>query len=311
MATEKKIITVFGATGAQGGAVVRALAADERYQVRAVTRNPDSDKAKALPDGVDVVKADLADPASLTAAFAGAYGAFVVTNYWELLFGVYGGDHEKTNAAEIAQGKAAVDAAKAAGIKHFVFSALENVKEITDGALPVPHFDGKGIVGKYAEEVGLPTTNVMYSFYLDNFLTAMGKPKKQEDGSFQIFLPLKDVPMGVISVEDAGHVVKSVFDDPETNIGRWIGIANEVVPVADLAAALSRGTGKDVKYVDAPVDVFRAAAGDDFTNMCIWYWDERCVRDVEATRALYPGLRSVDDWVAANKDGLIAAMEAE
>lgn len=303
-----KIITVFGATGSQGGAVVRALAADGAYKVRAVTRNPESDKAKALPAGVEVVKADFDSPDLLNAALEGAHGVFLVTNYWEIL-GAVGGDNDKARDKEIAQGKAAVDAAKAQGVKHLVISSLEDVEALTGGALKVPHFDGKGRVAAYAREQGVATTEARYSWYAENWLGMAAPRKNAESGRYEIGLPLGGFPMGVVSVEDAGHAVKAMFDLGEAAVGKAYGLANALEPVSKYAEVLSRVTGKEVAYVDMPADAFRAAMGEDFTNMCLFYHDlEKCVRSIEDTRTLYAGTRTFEAWAEANKAALIAAM---
>ncbi len=146
--------------------MVRALLAKGGFQVRAVTRNPDSEKAKALVTaGAKVVKADLADSVSVEAAVQGAYGVFLVTDYWGM-FGLLL-DAEKTQEQEIAQGKRVGDACKKAGVKHVIYSGLQLAKEIT--GTPVPHFDGKGTIEKYLDEIGVPNTSTRYAFYYDNF----------------------------------------------------------------------------------------------------------------------------------------------
>ena len=156
-----RLITVFRATGSQGGAVVRALLAATGYKVRGVTRNPDSESAKALKAaGTEVVKGNLDDAASVQSAVSGAHGVFLVTNYFELLFQLQ--DSDAARDKEIAQGKTVADACKKAGVKHLVFSGMELVKDIIGKSCP--HFDSKGTIEKYLDEIGVPNTSVRYSF---------------------------------------------------------------------------------------------------------------------------------------------------
>lgn len=306
-AAPAKVVAVFGATGAQGGAVAKALLGKDGFSVRAVTRNPDSDKAKALADsGMAVVKADLADPATLPAALDGAHAVFLVTDTWGLLFGAAAGNMDKAVELEIAQGKAVVDAAKAAGVAHFVYSGLEDVEEMTrteDVSYTVPHFDSKGRISKYAQDQGLNTTIAMYSFYADNFAGMMA-PKKGEDGVLTLPYPMRDVPMGLISVEDAGHAVAAIIQGGEAHYGKTYGLANESLTISEIADVMTRVSGKEVKYFDVPDDVYRTfpfPTADEMTNMFVWYRDERCVRSREETKALFPALRTFEQWLTDNK----------
>ncbi len=172
MAT-KKIIAVIGATGAQGGGLVRAILNDkeETFHVRAITRNKNSDKAKMLArQGADVVEADVADKESLVRAFEGAYGAFCVTFFW---------DHFSVEK-EMASARNMADAAKEAGIQHLIWSTLEDTRNwvsLDDGRMPtlqgkykVPHFDGKGESDQYFVESGVPCTLLLTSFFWENFI---------------------------------------------------------------------------------------------------------------------------------------------
>ena len=203
-----KVITVFGATGAQGGPIARALLTTEGFKVRAVTRNPDSEKAKALKEaGAEVVKADLGDISSVDAALHGAYGAFVVTNHE---FG-----SEAAYDLEVQQGKAAVTAALRAGVKHYVFSSLDPVKDKTGKSCP--HMDSKAEVEKHLVTSGVPYSVVRYPFYFENFIN--NPPKKQEDGTFNITLPM-DGPMYGIGLASAGPILATIFSNPNKYIPR-------------------------------------------------------------------------------------------
>jgi uncharacterized protein YbjT (DUF2867 family) len=170
---EKKIIAVVGATGAQGGGLVRAILSDVNsgFTARALTRNVNSDKATELSKlGVDVVAADLDEIESLKRAFAGAYGAFCVTNFWEHF------SPEK----ELAQATNMARAAKEAGLEHVIWSTLEDTRQwvpLSDNRMPtlmgkykVPHFDAKGEANHLFTDMGVPTTFLLTSFYWDNFI---------------------------------------------------------------------------------------------------------------------------------------------
>ncbi|XP_032982847.1 nmrA-like family domain-containing protein 1 isoform X1 [Rhinolophus ferrumequinum] len=158
--TSKKVIAVFGATGAQGGSVARAILESEKFAVRALTRDVTRSNALVLRDlGAEVVKGDLNDEASVEAALKGTYGAFVVTSFWD--------HHSKEK--EVCQGKLVADAAKRLGLQHVVYSGLENVKRLTGGKLEVGHFDGKGEVEEYFWSIGVPMTSVAWQLTLKTF----------------------------------------------------------------------------------------------------------------------------------------------
>ncbi|PIO14023.1 hypothetical protein AB205_0014350, partial [Aquarana catesbeiana] len=202
----KKVITVFGATGAQGGSVVKALLEDGTFAVRAVTRDVKKEAALKLKEaGAEVVAADLDDEKSIEAALKGAYGAFVVTNFWEHfskdkeiaqiqsaiqlaestswlnLFLATSILQQVTTDVFLFKGKRIADVSKRLGLTLVVYSGLENVKKLTNGKLEVPHFDGKGVVEEYFREIGVPMTSVRLPSYYENLLTFF-KPQKDKDG---------------------------------------------------------------------------------------------------------------------------------
>jgi uncharacterized protein YbjT (DUF2867 family) len=189
MSNTQKLIAVVGATGHQGGAVVRALQASGQFKVRALTRNP----AKHPKMADEVVAADLNRPETLRAAFAGAHGAFVVTNAWEAA------------RDESKQALAAVNAAKDAGVRHFIWSTLPNVETISGGTIDVPHFTDKAKVERIVREAGFAYhTFVIAPFYYQNLLGAMA-PQKQADGTAGWALPL-DPERRVIHMGDIAEI---------------------------------------------------------------------------------------------------------
>jgi hypothetical protein len=184
--------------GAQGGGLVNAILADASggFRARALTRKPDGDTGRALTRrGADVVQADLADPASLTKAFAGADALFCITNFWEH----FSGEREQ------AQARAMAAAAKAAGVSHVVWSTLEDTRKwvpLTDDRMPtlqgkhkVPHFDGKGDSDQFFRDAGVPPTFLLTSFYWEDFISFGAGPKPGPDGQVLLTLPMDDMPL--------------------------------------------------------------------------------------------------------------------
>ena len=307
---EKKTIAVFGATGAQGGGLARAILDDPGggFAVRAVTRNVDSDKARTLAaGGAEVVAADLDDKASVERAMQGAYGAYGVTNYWEHF------SPEK----ELAQARTLAQAAKAAGIRHFVWSTLEDTRRkvpLDDPRMPtlmghykVPHFDAKGEADDLFRAAGVPTTFMLTSFYWDNLIHFGMGPKPGPDGVLQFVLPMGDAKLPGIAVEDIGRCAYGIFQEGPTSVGQTIGIAGEHLSGAEMAAALGKALGREVRYVAVTPEQYRGfgfPGADDLGNMFQYKRDFeadfRAPRDVEAARRLNPRLQTFAQWLQAN-----------
>jgi len=307
---DKKIIAVVGATGAQGGGLVRAIMNDPNggFAARAITRKKDSDKAKALAKmGADVVEADLDNAESLKKAFAGAYGAYCVTNFWEH----FSADKEQAQARNMAE------AAKAAGLKHVVWSTLEDVRRwvpLSDNRMPtlggkwkVPHFDGKGSSDHVWKDLGVPTTLLLTSFYWENFIYFGMGPKAGPDGTLAIGMPMGDRKLSGISAGDIGACAYGIFKAGNEYIGKTVGIAGDHVSGADMAAALSKALSKKVVYHAMEPAAYRALGfpgADDLGNMFQFYRDFNddfvAARSVEKSRKLNPGLLSFQQWLDAN-----------
>ncbi len=307
----KKIIAVIGATGAQGGGLVRAILADSggEFAVRAVTRDVNGDKAKALAAaGAEVVAANLDDEASVAAAFAGAHGAFCITNFWEHF------SAEK----EAAQVQSMAKAAKQAGLKHVVWSTLEDTRilvPLTDDRMPtlhgkykVPHFDGKGSSDHFFTDEGVPTTFLLTSYYWDNLIHFGMGPKRGEDGKLSFVLPMADKPMPGIAAADIGKCAYGIFKAGDAHIGKRVGIAGGHPTGAEMAKVLSDALGEEVVYTYAPPEVYRTfgfPGADDLGNMFQYYRDFATefsgARSVEVSRTLNPALQSFAQWAEANK----------
>jgi uncharacterized protein YbjT (DUF2867 family) len=292
--TDKKILVV-GATGAQGGSVARHLLSKGKYSVRCITRNPNSEKAKALSNaGAEVVQCNLDDADNLYAVTKDCWGVFGVTNFWE--------HFEK----EFQQGKNLVDAVSHSQVKHFVLSTLPHANKITKGALVVPHFDMKGQIETYAREAHLGTTFVHVAFYYENYLSYF-HPQKQEDGSFSFGFPQGDTRLAAVSVEDMGGVVTSIFDNPSHFQDRVVGIVGDDIPPAQYAVIMSQIFGKKVVYNYIPKEIFASfdfPGADDLANMFEFNRLHIPVRqsDKEESKSLYLDIRTFASWLEENKE---------
>jgi uncharacterized protein YbjT (DUF2867 family) len=307
---EKKIIAVAGATGAQGGGLVRAIQSDSSgpFRARALTRDVNSEKAKELARlGAEVVAADVDDAKSLEKAFAGAHGAYCVTFYWAHL----SPEREATSGANLAR------AAKAAGVRHVIWSTLEDTRKwvpLGDDRMPtlmgrykVPHFDAKGEVDHVFADLGLPTTFLLASFYWENFVFFGSGPKKGPDGKLALTLPIGGAKMAGVAADDIGGVAYGIFKKGPELAGQRIGVAGEHLTGAEMAAKLTRALGKTVVFNDVPPDVYRGfgfPGADDIGNMFQFYRDfeKVCndVRDVARSRVFHPGLQTFDQWLSRN-----------
>lgn len=238
---EQKTIVVMGATGSQGKGVVSALVDRPEFKVRAITRNP-----QAYSGGADeVMRADLDDIDSLKKAFKDAYGVFVVTNFW-------------AGADEISQGKNAVQAAKEAGIRHFVWSTLPDVEQISNGKFNVPHFTGKAKVDALVKNANFKYhTFVQPPFYYQNLTGVMGVQAK-EDGTTGWVLPM-DPTKKVIhmsDINDLGKVVAGAFLDPQkAGNGSYLSLATELNSFNDIVKAFKEN-GKDYSFTQIPGEIF-------------------------------------------------------
>jgi uncharacterized protein YbjT (DUF2867 family) len=308
---DKKIIAVAGATGAQGGGLVRAILSDPNggFAARALTRDVESDKARELAKlGAEVIAADVDDVESLRRAFRDAYGAYCVTFFYTHF------SPEK----EIAEATNMARAAKDAGVQHVIWSTLEDTRRwvpLSDNRMPtlggkykVPHFDGKGEANRVFTEIGVPTTFLLTSFYWDNFIYFGMGPKKGPDGKLAITMPMGDKKLPGIAAEDIGKCAYGIFKRGKEYIGKTVGVAGEHLTGAQMAAALSRALGQDVRYNDVPPDVYRGfgfPGAEDLGNMFQFKRDfqEAFVgaRRLDVARSLNPSLQSFDGWLARNK----------
>ena len=306
----KKIITVFGATGAQGGGLARSILEDRDgpFAVRAVTRDPSSAASRALAAaGAEVVKADLDDDAAVARAMEGAYGAFCVTFFWAHF------SPEK----ELAEARTMAQAAAAAGLEHVIWSTLEDSRRfmpLDDPRMPtlmgkykVPHFDAKGEADQAFRDAGVPTTFLLTSFYWDNLIHFGSGPKPGADGTLEFVLPMGGAKLPGIAAEDIGRCAHGILQSPTYYVGRTVGIAGEHLTGAEMAAALGRALGREVRHLDVPPEVYRGfgfPGADDLGNMFQFKRDfnaDFCAaRSIQHSRALNPRLLDFGQWLAVN-----------
>jgi len=308
----KKIIAVVGATGAQGGGLIQAILNDpeSEFSARAITRDANSDKARALAAaGAEVMEANVDDQESLKKAFDGAYGAFCVTFFWE---------HFSPDK-EIAHAKNMANAAEAAGVKHVIWSSLEdtrNLVPLNDDRMPtlmekykVPHFDAKGESNKFFEGRSFQATILLTSFYWDNFIYFGMGPKKGDDGTYAIVFPMGSKKLPGISVGDIGKCTFGIFKAGDKYKDKTVGISGEHLSGDQMAAAFSKALGTIVVYQDVPPEVYRSfgfPGADDLGNMFQYkrdFEEDFCgARNIDESRSLNPELHSFTEWLEQNKD---------
>jgi uncharacterized protein YbjT (DUF2867 family) len=324
--TDKKLIAVVGATGSQGGGLVQAILADpeQRFAVRALTRNAQSEKSLALvAAGAEVVEADLDDEPSLRKAFDGAHGAYVVTNYWV----------ERTPEEEAARTRAEMEleqvenaarALKDAGVAHVIWSTLEDtrahfgdtdrVPSLDDGRYKVPHFDAKGEANELFTKYGVPTTFLQTTFYYEAFTMGMG-PARGEDGKLVLSLPMADQPLSGIAGVDIGKTAFGLFKRGDEFIGKTVSIAGEHLTGDQYAAAFSSALGEPVTYQPHTWDAFRTfgfPGAIEFANMFQFYAEDSARftgdRDLDLVRELNPELQSFETWLGSHADAVKATI---
>jgi uncharacterized protein YbjT (DUF2867 family) len=309
---EKKIIAVVGATGNQGGGLVRAILGDGSgsFAVRALTRDPDSEKAQELAKlGAEVVKADLDSAPTVKAAFEGAYGAFCVTFFW---------DHFVPEK-ELVQASVMAQAAKQADLKHVVWSTLEDTRKLvplTDDRMPtlmekykVPHFDAKAEANRAFAQFGVPVTYMLTSFYWENLLYLGMGPKKGKDGKLELTLPMGEKRLAGIAAEDIGRCAFCIFKAGFDLLGKTVAFAGDHLTGAQMAAALAKELALPVDYNPMTPDEYRrlgTPGAEELANMFQYMQDfesEFCAaRNLDSARAINPSLQTFGGWLSRNKD---------
>lgn len=282
MMNADKTVLITGATGRQGGAVVRHML-QKGWKLRALTRDPGSHAARALTQkGVEVVRGDLEDPSSVIGAAAGAYGIYSVQDFWAV-----------GARREVQQGKNVAEAAKKAGVKHFVYSSVGGAERNTG----VPHFDSKWEVEKYIRSLGLPATMIrpvafMEMYYVDQVEIGILKGKLAD--------PIRgDKPYQTIATDDIGAFVALAFDRPGEFIGKELEIAGSELTNLEAAKVFSRVLGKPVKFQKLPLLLFRLVLGKEFYTMFRWFNEAGFKADIPGLRRAYPEihLHTLEEWL--------------
>ena len=308
---DKKVIAVLGATGAQGGGLIRAILSDKsgEFTARALTRDINSEKAKALKDlGAELVAFDIDDYDSIKAAFTGAYAAYAVTFFWEH----FSPEKEISQAASIAK------AAKETGLKHVIWSTLEDTRNwvpLSDDRMPtlagkykVPHFESKGESNKFFTEQGVPVTFLLTSFYWDNFIYFGMGPKKGPDGKFYLTIPMGDKKLPGISADDIGKCAYGILKRGNEFIGKTVGISGGHPTGKQMSESFSKTLGREINYNSVSFDMFRGfgfPGAEDLGNMFQFKHDFEeyftGARNIEFSKSLNPSLKNFDDWLEENK----------
>lgn len=308
--SEQRVIAIVGATGAQGGSLVRAICRDpdSGFIARAITRDPHSDAAQELADiGAEVVQGDLDDPASIESAFEGAYGAFCVTFFWT----------DFSPETELRHAQVMAAAAKRAGVRHVVWSTLEDTRTfipLSDDRMPtlqgrykVPHFDGKADADSAFRDAGVPTTYLRTSFYWENLIYFGLGPQRGADGTLTLTFPLGDKRLPGMASEDIGRCAYGIFLRGAELIGTTVSVTGEKLTGAEMARSLTSALGETVSYADVDPDSYRDSGfpgADELGNMFQFKRDFETeyagARDLQLSRSLDPELLTFDDWLTAN-----------
>lgn len=290
-----KLIAVFGSTGAQGGSVVRALLKSKDYAVRAITRNPNNDKAKSLSklENVTVEQGDLDDASSLDKCLKDCYGVFLVTDF---------SAHFTHN--ETKQGTNLIDCAIRNNLKQFVFSGLEDVQSVI--GKPCLHFDYKARIEEYGLKHGdkINFTSIRLPAYyqvIPNMFLHKTNPNE-----YIVTIPMGDKPLYLMNVEDLGECVKTVLDNPNEFKSKILPVAGDILTGDQIASTLSKYLAPN-KFMYGNVSLekfasFKFPGVEDITNMFEYYQTGKVVRDIENTKKLNKNVVTFAEWIDKNKE---------
>lgn len=282
MPDAQKTVLVTGATGKQGGAVIRHLL-HKGWRLRALTRNPNSTAAQNLEiNGVEVMQGDLEEPASLERAVYGVHGVYSVQDFWAV-----------GAKREVQQGKNVADAAKKASVKHFVYSSVGGAERNTG----IPHWESKWEIEKYIRSLGLPATILrpvafMEGYYIDQVEVGILKGKLVD--------PIRpDKPYQTIATDDIGAFVALAFDRPGQFIGKELEIAGSELTNPEAAKVFSRVLGKSVRFKKLPLPIVRLVLGKEFHSMFRWFNEAGFKADIPGLRRAYPEvqLQTLEEWL--------------
>ncbi|PVF95815.1 NAD(P)-binding protein [Serendipita vermifera] len=293
----KPIIVVFTATGKTGGGMIDAILEDGTFTARAVTRNPESEAAKAIAaKGVEVVKADLDEPATLEAAIKGAYGVFGVTDFWTSFHG------------EVQQGKNIVDAAKKAEVKHFVWVTLDHSG--------VPHWDTKAEVDDYLKDSGIPRTSLYTSWFAENIGSPFFPIKRQPSGELLLDLTYKtDGQLGAIYAGDIGKWGLVAFKDPKTWVGKDMKVITEWITPREIAQIVEEELGEKTVIKEVDDEKWKAMRHEvpNFEELWLnfeWLnknYPDGKGRDIDFSKSLIPHATTVREYIRSKGKSLVTS----
>ena len=279
---DQRLIVVAGATGHQGGAVVRNLLRAGGWKIRGLTRDPEQPAARELSkQGVEMVRADMNDSHSLHAALQGAYGLFSVQNFWEVGYD-----------AEVRQGKNMADAAEAARVKHLVYNSVGSA----DRSTGLAHFDSKFEIEKHIRMLGLRHTIFRPVFFMDNLLSQENR-ELILGGTLAFGLP-PETSLQMIALDDIGAFVAMAFAHPDQFEGKAIDIAGDELTMPEAARHFHDALGYPVQYQQIPLEQIRQGNAE-WAKMLEWFIREGYQADIPTLRRLHSGLMDFPTWVRA------------
>lgn len=283
MSTTPGTILVSGATGQQGGAVARHLAG-AGFTIRGLTRDPDSERAEPLRErGVELVRGDMTDPSTLGPALEGVRGVFAMATPFEA--GV---------EAEVAQGIGLADAARTAGVAHYVYSSVGGAERRTG----IPHFESKWRIEEHLRSLDVPHTIIRPVWFFENLRRFAVQPV---DDGFAVMAPLSpDRPLQGVAVDDIAAFVTMAFSEPDRWIGQEFEVAGDERTMPRYAEAIARATGARVTYQQIPWEAVRSQSEDSYL-MFRWFEEAGYEADIARLRQWHPGLRDFDRWLAEGK----------
>jgi uncharacterized protein YbjT (DUF2867 family) len=278
---EERLIVVTGATGKQGGAVARSLL-ERGFRVRGLTRNPQKPEAQALAgQGAEVVQGDMEDRSAVERALEGAYGVFSVQNYWETGYD-----------GEVQQGKTVADAAKAAGVEHFVYSSVGSAHRQTG----LSHFESKWEIEEHVREIGLPYTILRPVWFMENW-----EMMREMVLGGTLAQPLdRDKLFQQVAVENIGAFALIAFENPDSWIGREVDLAGDEQTMPEIAETFGRVMGREISYYQVPWDQFEEQMGEEFADQYRWFNDVGYEADIAALQQEYPELTTFERYLRSH-----------
>jgi uncharacterized protein YbjT (DUF2867 family) len=286
MTNRDGLMLVAGATGRQGGAVVRHLL-PKGWKLRALTRNPDSYAARKLAEqGVELAQGDLDDPGSLERVARGVYGIYSVQDFWTV-----------GAKREVQQGKSLADTAKKAGVEHFVYSSVGGAERNTG----ITHWETKWEIEKYIRGLKLPATvlrpaSFMETYHILEVEIGLLKGKLAD--------PIRgDKPYQTIATDDIGAFAALAFERPKEFIGMELEIAGSELTNIEAAKVFSRVLNRPVMFKKLPMPIVKLFLGKEFYQMFHWFNTKGYQANIHELRRNYPEvhLHSLEEWL--RKDG--------